>query len=210
VNTVVDRRANKPGTYHHGDLRAALLDSVVGIIREQGLDAVTMRSVARQAGVSEASPYHHFENKADLLAGAAIVAYQELGTAIATALEAAESADQDPGVALAACMVRFGLERPGEYALMFGRHIVDLALERRADVRAVGGPAKSLARSAVTRSLERRDSAVAVDEAFPMVWACVHGMTSLVQERELGPDITVDEAVALASRAVAALLDGLA
>ena len=107
-------------------------------------------------------------------------------------------------------MVRFGLERPGEYALMFGRHIVDLGLERRADVRAVGGPAKNLGRSAVSRSLERRDSAATVDEAFPMVWACLHGMTSLVQEKELGPDITVDEAAALTSRAVAALLDGLA
>ena len=207
---VVERRASRRGTYHHGDLRAALVDSVVGIVRDQGLDAVTMRSVARRAGVSEASPYHHFENKADLLAGAAIVAFQELGTAITTALDAAESADHDPAVALAACMVRFGLERPGEYALMFGRHIVDLALERRADVRAVGGPAKNLARSAVGHSLERRDSAVAVDAAFPMVWACVHGMTSLVQEQELGSDTTVDDAVALASRAVAALLDGLA
>lgn len=206
---VVEQRANRRGTYHHGDLRAALLDSVVGIIRDQGLDAVTMRSVARRAGVSEASPYHHFENKADLLASAAIVAFEELGTALATALDAAESADHDPAAALAACMVRFGLERPGEYALMFGRHIVDLELERRADVRAVGGPAKNLGRSAVSGALERRGSAVTVDEAFPMVWACLHGMTSLVQEKELGPDITVDEAVALARRAVAALLDGL-
>jgi AcrR family transcriptional regulator len=199
----------KQKTYHHGNLRAALLDATVVIVRDHGLDAVTMRSVARRAGVSEASPYHHFENKADLLANAAILAFEELGTAIESAVGTAESSDLDPTIALATCMVRFGLERPGEYALMFGRHIVDLRLEQRADVRAVGGPARRFAISVVGRSLERRNSVEDIDEAFQMVWACVHGMTSLVQEKELGADVTVDQAVALTHRTVAALLDGL-
>jgi AcrR family transcriptional regulator len=206
---MAEGRRNRREAYHHGNLRAALLDAVVTLVREQGLDAVTMRSVARHVGVSEASPYHHFENKADLLANAAILAFEELGTAMQAAVDAADSAGQDPAIALSACMVRFGLERSGEYGLMFGRHVVDLGLERRADVRAVGGPARSCALEAIGRSLARRKSLVTADEAFPLVWACLHGMTTLVQEKELGADVTVDEAVALAGRAVAALLDGL-
>jgi AcrR family transcriptional regulator len=196
-------------TYHHGDLKDALLAAVVGLVRDEGLDAVSIRSVARLVGVSEAAPYHHFANKADLLAGAAIIAFEEFTAALSAAIEAAELVDEDPTIGLAECWVRFGLERPGEYGLMFGRHIVDLGLEHRHELQTAGGPALGLAAASITRSLARRGSDVSLEEAFPMVWACLHGTTSLAQEKELGADFTVADAVALVRRTVTALLDGL-
>jgi AcrR family transcriptional regulator len=186
-----------------------VLDAVIGIVRDQGLDAVTMRSVARRAGVSEAAPYHHFDSKTDLLAAAAILAFRELGEAIRTAIESSRSSGDDPVLALAECWMRFGLERQGEYALMFGRHIVELGLEKRQEVRAAGQAAREPAISAIAEALRRRGSDVPVAEAFPMVWSCVHGATSLVQEKELGADLPMTDAVALIRRTVAALLDGL-
>jgi AcrR family transcriptional regulator len=202
-------RGPRRTSYHHGALRSAVLDAVIEIVRDEGLGAVTMRSVARRAGVSEAAPYHHFESKTDLLAAAAMLAFRELGDAIRAAVESSTSAGDEPVLALAECWIRFGLERRGEYSLMFGRHIVELGLEKRQEVRAVGEAARKLAIAAIADGLRRRRSDVAVHEAFPMVWSCVHGATSLVQERELGADFTMKRSVALVRRTVAALLDGL-
>ena len=53
--------------YHHGDLRNALVTASLSIIEREGADALTLRSAAREAGVSHAAPYAHFEDKEDLI-----------------------------------------------------------------------------------------------------------------------------------------------
>ena len=65
------RKVRKPG-YHHGNLRQALLDAALGLVREQGAGAVSLREVARRAGVSHAAPAHHFGDKAGLLTALAV------------------------------------------------------------------------------------------------------------------------------------------
>lgn len=57
----------EPRPYHHGDLRRALLEAAVLIVERDGAHALTLRAVAREAGVSAAAPYHHFKDKSDLL-----------------------------------------------------------------------------------------------------------------------------------------------
>ena len=201
--------AKKKTSYHHGDLRAALLDAVIAITREQGLHAVTMRSVAKRAGVSEAAPYHHFDNKAELLAGAAVTAFVSFGDALRAAVESAGSTGSDPALEVAREYVRFGLEHPGEYQLILGSHIVDLEIDTREDARAAGGAAIMVSIEAIGESLHRRGSPVGGEDAFPLVWAVLHGTVSLVREKELGSDVSVSDAMAMATRAVDALLAGL-
>jgi len=58
-------------TYHHGDLRRALLDATVDIVEERGVNGVNMAEAARRAGVSSGAPYKHFRDKDDLLAALA-------------------------------------------------------------------------------------------------------------------------------------------
>jgi AcrR family transcriptional regulator len=198
-----------PRPYHHGDLRQALLDATVEIAREQGLSAITMRSVSARAGVSEAAPYHHFTNKADLLAAAATLAFRDFGEALAAGVDAAREANGDPAVGLVEGYVKFALTNEGEYQLMFGRHIVDLSIDVRQEVRAAGRATIETALDALGESLRRRRSPVPAEEAFPLLRAILHGTTGLVHEKELGPNTTVDEAIALATRAVVAMLDGL-
>src|SRR5689334_23769031 len=53
--------------YHHGDLRRALVDAARRLLEAEGPTALSLRAVAREAGVSPAAPYHHFKDKAELL-----------------------------------------------------------------------------------------------------------------------------------------------
>ena len=64
--------ANKPsGAYHHGDLRAQLLDVAARLLREEGEEGLSMRRLAQELGVSRTAPYHHFSDKHSLLCGIA-------------------------------------------------------------------------------------------------------------------------------------------
>jgi len=202
-------KPDKRTSYHHGDLRHALLEATVDIARERGMAAITMRSVSARAGVSEAAPYHHFSNKADLLAAAATLAFQHFGDAISAGAESARAAGREPIIGTTEGYVRFALTNVGEYQLLFGRHIAELSLDEREELRSAARPSIDLALHALAESLEQRNSSVSAEEAFPLLRAILHGTVGLVHEKELGPDTSVDEAIALATRAVGALLDGL-
>ncbi len=71
--------------YHHGDLRQAVLDAAVAAITEAGPAAVSLRELARRAGVSHAAPAHHFGDKAGLLTALAAEGYDLLADALHTA-----------------------------------------------------------------------------------------------------------------------------
>src|SRR4051794_27635084 len=111
-------QAMKP--YHHGDLQRALVDAAVALLAEGGAAAVTLREVARRAGVTHAAPYRHFADKAALLAAVAEEGFRALHDAVARA--GAEAPD-DPLARLAAsgqAYLRFAMSHPAHYRVMFG------------------------------------------------------------------------------------------
>src|SRR4051812_37043615 len=71
--------------YHHGDLRQALLDEAIEVIASSGVAALSLRDLARRAGVSHAAPTHHFGDKAGLLTVLATEGYTQLGDALLSA-----------------------------------------------------------------------------------------------------------------------------
>ena len=104
--------------YHHGDLRSALLDAGLQLVQREGIDAVTLRKVAHQAGVSHAAPYHHFKDKAELIEALAVEAYRHFKNSL-TETWAAESNLPMQGLgALGVAYVHFALEHPAEFRLM--------------------------------------------------------------------------------------------
>ena len=110
-------RGKKP--YHHGDLRRALLREARAALEERGPAALSLREVARRAGVSQAAPYRHFPDKEGLLAALAEEGYRELG---ASCRRAAAKHD-DPLAkfyAYADAYTRFATRNPQVYPLMFG------------------------------------------------------------------------------------------
>jgi AcrR family transcriptional regulator len=74
----------RPANYHHGDLRAALVGAARLILEREGFDALSLRAVARGAGVSQAAPYHHFKDKDELLGAVAAEGFDGLTQAMRT------------------------------------------------------------------------------------------------------------------------------
>lgn len=101
--------------YHHGNLRAALLEAAVGIITEEGLSALTLRRAAREAGVSHTAPKHHFGDLRGLLAAIAETGYEELRREMDSSGHAADSCMSHLGQGY----VRFAIENPGRFRAMF-------------------------------------------------------------------------------------------
>ena len=169
--------------YHHGDLRRALIHAALALVAEHGPAALSLREVARQAGVSHAAPAHHFGNKAGLLTAIAAEGYRILAAALGEA-----GGFQEQGVAY----VVFATEHPAHFAVM-----------RAPDLLHADDPDLTAARDDAGRQLSGGVTAGmhTVDAAAPVAaWALVHGLASLLLEGNVRPGPGED--VASLARAV--------
>src|SRR6195256_5650444 len=98
-------------TYHHGDLKAALLAKAAALVAERGADGVSLRELARNAGVSHAAPAHHFTDRRGLFTALAAEGFSLLAEALLRARGDFANA--------ALAYVRFAIDHPGHYAVMF-------------------------------------------------------------------------------------------
>ncbi|MGD8279487.1 MAG: TetR/AcrR family transcriptional regulator [Gemmatimonadota bacterium] len=167
------------GSYHHGDLREALLAAAFRVLDAESLQAVTLRRLAREAGVSHAAPYHHFPDLDSLLAAVAARGFDKLREAMTT--RTAE-AGADPFRRLQAAgtaYVAFAVTRPELFRLMFSGRWRDMAghpglesAERRAF-----GALEGLIVGARGRG---RSESQTVRVAARAAWAMVHGVATLL------------------------------
>jgi AcrR family transcriptional regulator len=128
----------KRGSYHHGDLRAALVDAALALIAERGIEALSVAEVARRTEVSAAAPYRHFPTREALLRATAIRAAELLAADLREALGNTE----DPVEALAIAA--------DVYVRFVGRHHAGMDLIFSDQLRDLGDPALSEAGRAVT------------------------------------------------------------
>jgi AcrR family transcriptional regulator len=182
----VTQRKKARGEYHHGDLRAALIDEALETIGEGGVGALNVRSVTRRLGVSEAALYHHFAGRVDLLAELAALGYRELQAVLRNARQSSDDPIEAMGE-LGRAYVRFALEHPGKFRAMFGRHIFQELADHPAP-RQSGGPAyqehRDLSRSCA-EALGRPELAGTIERT---AWSMFHGVAWLLLEREIRPE----------------------
>lgn len=110
-------------TYHHGDLRAALIQAADGIIAENGIEAFSLRAAAQRAGVSPAAPAHHFGSTRGLLTEVALLAFERVDNYIQKAGHSNDAVTDVRSVSLA--FLKFVLDNPGHFRLMFRNDLVD-------------------------------------------------------------------------------------
>ena len=159
-----------PRTYHHGDLHRAVLDAAVQAVLEVGPSQVSLRDLARRAGVSHAAPAYHFGNKAGLLTTLAAEGFQLLADHLTDVLEGTGSF-LEVGVAY----VHFAVEHRGHTQVMFRP---DLYEASRADVvqaRAAAAEALSAGIATLPPEVVGSDPKVAALAA----WSLVHGFADL-------------------------------
>ncbi|GAA5122232.1 TetR/AcrR family transcriptional regulator [Pseudonocardia adelaidensis] len=170
--------------YHHGDLRRALLDTALEAVGEQGPAALSLRDVARRAGVSHAAPTHHFRDKTALLTALAAEGWALLADSLRDA--AADGDFAELGVAY----VVFATSHPAHFAVM---RAPGLARADDPELEAAMGQAREQLESGVRRFEDgsTRDAATTALAA----WSLVHGLAALVLEGAvpLKPDADVAE-----------------
>ena len=181
--------------YHHGDLRSALVRAALELLEEAGEADLSLRAVARRAGVSPAAPYRHYADREALVSAVAAVGYRELAQRLAAAHPAPATPDQLASVAVA--YVQFALERPALFRIMFGE-----PCDRDSDERVAATAAVSqYLRAIVARTFPAGDA----DALATAVWALVHGLAFLHLDGKL--DAADEQVVAdRVSAAIHALL----
>lgn len=182
-------RSKKKPSYHHGDLRRALIEASLPLLRTGGAEALTLRAVARAVGVSQTAPYRHFADRSALVAAVADDGFRRLRERL---IAAARAPDKTIGTAqttargglqaIAVAYVRFALEHPNEYRVMFGSEII-------------ASPAsKESAREAVFALLHggiaalQQQGLVRDGDAYAMAltaWSLVHGLVMLALDGQL-------------------------
>ena len=154
--------------YHHGDLRNALLDAARALLEEESLADLSLRAVARRAGVSHAAPYRHFPNHEALLVELAVEGFAELRAGVVAAA-AQPGAESDRIAEIGAAYMRFVAKRPALARLMFGPQ-----LPNRDAFPALGASADAIG-AEIGAALH--DAALGL-----AVWAAVHGLAMLILE----------------------------
>ena len=158
--------------YHHGDLRASILRAGWHLLEKQGIAALSLREAARRAGVSHNAPYRHFPDRDSLLAALSAEGFAALGQALR---EAAASGGLR---AMGETYVRFALERPQRFRLMFGGAvpIAQHPALRENATRVFEGLAQALAPQ--IPGAAGRDASIAA-------WALVHGLAQLLLDERI-------------------------
>lgn len=169
-------------SYHHGALRQALLDAAETILDRDGIEALTLRAAAREAGVSHGAPAHHFRDITGLLTELAAMGFLRLRDA----LQAASDETDDPAgyvPALGRAYVGFARAHPGIFLLMFRSERLDWS-----------APSLDLAGPAAFAFLlreERGDGVAGYAADMPDLvrattrWSLVHGLATLVVDGRL-------------------------
>jgi AcrR family transcriptional regulator len=148
-------------TYHHGDLRAALLQAAGEILEKEGLVALSLREAARRAGVSHNAPYRHFPDRDSLLAALAAQGFDLLRAEL----------DQRPAGSMGLGYVEFALSYPQRFRLMFGGQ---LRVGDYPELRAAGEESYS--------KLQKAFDSLGSDAplAAAAAWSLVHGLAHLI------------------------------
>lgn len=173
----------KKRAYHHGDLERALVDTAVAVIRDEGVQALTLRGVGAQLGVSRTALYRHFDDKEALLARVAAEGFKRFHEALAGAVARAAKRRADPLPAMAAAYMRFALSNPSHYQTMFSGVLTDL--ERYPDLAQHAEAAFNILLDTIRAEQERgRIQPGDPLDLAEITWALSHGLATLAMARQ--------------------------
>lgn len=193
--------AKKTG-YHHGDLRAQLVEATRALVEAKGPDHFSVAEACREAGVSTAAPYKHFRDKDEMLRAVIWEGMQRHRDLMLTAISPIPKGSADRITALGHVYVNFARDEPGVFRLMFAlseRHDDDVELVECGQ--ALFGIVIQTVAECFGRSTPIETD---VQRAF-MLWSFVHGLSFLTIDgkvTKVGADVDLDAMIAGITRRV--------
>jgi AcrR family transcriptional regulator len=195
------KRRAAPQPYHHGDLRRTLIDTALELVTEEQNWTFSLRELARRAGVSHQAPYNHFPEKQDLLGAVAVVGFERLRDGMLRATAGIDAPEALVDV-IGRTYVRLGLENPALYRLMFGPALAEAGPGDRPTIaRSAGARARAVLEEVIERGARSGAFAVSADSREDQIlaahafWSAVHGLTMLVIDDLLAPNVSVDNMI---------------
>jgi len=195
-------------TYHHGNLRGALIAAATALLESRGPLGVTLRGAARAAGVSQAAPYRHFRDKQAMLAAVAESGFRQIGDTVRRAVRP-RAHPMRRLEQLAIAWVRFAVAHPSLYRLMFSPAVAgrDHPALRQAALEGAAGLAGVVVAA-------QRAGALRTGDPEPLAFvllALLHGVSNLLVERQIPEAVRVRvPSDRLAAVAVRTLITGIA
>ncbi|MBV6658420.1 MAG: TetR/AcrR family transcriptional regulator [Devosiaceae bacterium] len=199
-----EKKPGKPGpkraAYHHGDLRAHLIETVRTLVEEKGADGFSISEAARRAGVSSAAPYKHFADKDAIVREVAMEGMRRLGAQMDAQAQAADPHNFGRVNAIGHVYVDFARREPGVFRLMFGLtegHDGDPEMEE------VGRATYGIVIREVISAMPQGTPEEVIRRRAYMLWMCVHGHSFLQIDRKVNvSEITAPDAEVLAELSV--------
>jgi AcrR family transcriptional regulator len=179
-------------TYHHGNLRQALIQSGLALIAEQGARALTLRELGKRAGVSRMAAYRHFRDRAALLDAIREAGFELFADALEQARLAAGGNFTSAMQALAVAYVRFARENPAYFEVMFSPSEASAASHHsEAGEKAFETLHRTIREGQANGDVRAGDSLLLASAA----WAIVHGISTLGLEQLVSKDIPPEKFV---------------
>ena len=178
---------NSKRSYHHGELPDVIMRLALKHIESDGTEKLSLRALAREAGVSQTAPYRHFPTKKCLLAALATRGFVELRDRVRSIVDSdqpIETRFMQMGVGY----VEFALENPTTYHLMFGSVLADFAEYDMLHEAATSAYAQ--VRRCESQLIEAKQLDVNAARFGGVIWAGVHGIASLLLSSRQGPRIS--------------------
>jgi AcrR family transcriptional regulator len=192
-------RSGKRGRYHHGDLRAALIETAIAIIGERGVRGFSMAEATRRLGVAVSAPYAHFADRDELLVAVAAQGYELLYAELLPLDDPAQS-PADRLASIARGYVRFAAAHRPLFDLLYE---AGLDKHRHPELEAVERPVAD-AFSSCVRAISGADE-VAADGLATAVEAAAHGLVTLLLDGDCDGE-TVEQVADRAARVTRALI----
>ncbi len=174
----------KPKSYHHGDLKNALIQAGINILAKEGVSGLSLRKVAQKAGVSHAAPYAHFADKQALIAAISTEGHKKVNARMAAILAAYPADPTRQFVETAWAYLQFGLEEPEHFRITFSG-----VVEQERDYPALVEITRTnwdMIRGLVSRCQEAGLLNPGQPELIAVaVWGLVHGLISLIQQGQV-------------------------
>ena len=178
------RKSPMADSYHHGDLRRALLDEASAVLESGGVSALSLRDLARRAGVSATAPYHHFKGKSDLVCALAEDALEHLDAALAIPTHANP---HERLRAMGVAYVMFAVAHPERFRLAFRPELganpfEDFRMDGSTPVDEIVAYRRLVGAVREIEHDEHQQAALAM-----AAWGMVHGLAALFVDGPLRP-----------------------